>query len=85
MLNPNILITVGFAVMLYAGARILHRKRYYRDFVWYVCILGWAFVIMLAYVQKLPMASQITSIALFKQCVKPFSQQLLPIMNLEFE
>ncbi|MBD3920867.1 hypothetical protein H8B09_19020 [Paenibacillus sp. PR3] len=85
MINTTILIAAGFVVMLYIGGKMLLRKRYIRDFIWYTCMLTWAFVIMLAYEQKWAIASKITSVAFFDQCVKPISQALRPIMNMEFE
>ncbi|MNY76216.1 hypothetical protein D3C86_2157280 [compost metagenome] len=71
--------------MMYIGGKKLLRKRYYRDFVWYICMLAWAMVITLAYEQKWEIASHITSLAFFDQCVKPITQQLRPIMNWELK
>ncbi|GMK38311.1 hypothetical protein PCCS19_13650 [Paenibacillus sp. CCS19] len=85
MMDTTILIVVAFLVTLYVCGKNLLRKRYYRDFIWFACMLAWTFVIMLAYTQKWPIAERLTSVAFFDQCMKPVTQQLRPIMNIELE
>lgn len=85
LLDTTILIAVAFVVILYVGGKKLLRERYYRDFIWFACMLTWTFVLMLAYEQDWPIATRITSVAFFDQCVKPITQPLRPIMNLEME
>lgn len=76
-----IVVTVVFIILLYAGGKTLLHKRYYRDFIWYTCMLVWSYVIMFAYVQKWLIASHLTSVALFNECVEPISQLMSPIMR----
>ncbi|PWW08284.1 hypothetical protein DFQ01_1015 [Paenibacillus cellulosilyticus] len=83
--TTTILVTSIFIIVLYIGGRTLLHKRYYRDFIWYACVLIWAFVITFAYVQKWVVASQLTSLAMFDACVRPITQFIRPIMKWGFD
>ncbi|WP_127532133.1 hypothetical protein [Paenibacillus kobensis] len=74
-------IIISFAVLIVAGSRTLIRKGWYRDFILYAVLLGWAGVMMTAVNLNLPYASSMTSIYWLKAGLRLVTPTLRATIN----
>ncbi|WP_336788854.1 hypothetical protein [Paenibacillus sp. MMO-177] len=81
MLYVALVIVLAYFVLLYAGGKTLIRKKWYKDFVFYLILMTWSAFVAVGFVLNWSGAASGTTVVLINMGMEPIRKIMVGIVG----